>query len=213
MTGAAIAGSAVIGAIGGRSARRAAERQQAAMMAQQERYNQLRDPFTMGGHRQQYVGQLNAMAQGGPSAMADDPMFKWLQTQGAQQVQRQHSAQGDVQSTAETRDLTSMAMGQANSYWKQQMDMLGNLSGAYQPSAQAGNMMSPGDMYEMGMGQTGEQAGLWQAGIGLAGMYGRGSSGTSETSYAPRPPDGYSGYGSTNPDDYVDSTGNGNFAG
>jgi hypothetical protein len=163
--------------MGQQDASNAAKGRSREQMAQQEQYNRLRDPFTMGGNRQQYVEQLNAMMRGGPSSVAQDPLVKWLQDQGTQQVQRQHSATGDVQSTAETRDLASMGFGQANQYWKQQVDRLSMLSGANQANVTTPTGMSPGDMYEMGMGDTASTAGLWQAGMSVAGMYGKGSGG------------------------------------
>jgi len=187
--GGAIAGSAVIGYMGQQDAMNSAKGTAREQMAMTERYNKLRDPFSMGGHREQYVGKLNAMAQGGPSSMLNDPMFQWLQNQGEQKVQRQHSALGDVQSTAETRDLASMGFGQANDYWKQQMDIYSKLSGADQSNVQAPQGMSPGDMYNMSMGQTASTAGLWQAGMStLQGIYGKGGTGTGTPSVTPSSP-------------------------
>jgi len=170
----AIAGSAVIGYMGQQDASSAAGKRSREQMAQQERYNQLRDPFSMGGNREQYVGQLNELMSGGASSMFEDPVFKAQMAAGNQAVQRQHSAQGDIQSTAETRDLAGMSMGLAGHEFENRYRRLSELSGAGSPSIQTPMGMSPEDEYNMSMGQTSSTAGLFQAGVGLAGMYGRG---------------------------------------
>lgn len=175
--GTAIGGSAIIGYMGQQEAQAGAGRRSREQMAQQERYNQLRDPFSMGGHRQQYVGQLNELMRGGVSSMFEDPAFKAMLSAGESAVQRQHSAQGDIQSTAETRDLAGMSMGIAGREFENRYRRLSELSGASSPSAQAPMGMSPGDEYAMSMGNTASTAGLFQAGVGLAGMYGRGAGG------------------------------------
>ena len=73
-----IGASAVIGYFGQQDASNKAEGRSKEQMAQQERYNQLRDPFSMGGNRQRYVGQLNELMLGGPASMESDPLYAWM---------------------------------------------------------------------------------------------------------------------------------------
>lgn len=174
----AIAGSALIGYMGQQDAIGAAKGAAGDQLRQQQQFYEQQDPFSAGGHRAQYADQLDALMKGGPSSMMNDPMFKWMQQQGTDAVQRQHSAEGTLQSTAETRDLSSAAMGQANSYYQQQVDRLSTLSGATRGFSHAPTSgIDPSGAYNMSMGTTASTAGLFQAGMGIAGIYGHGGGG------------------------------------
>ena len=175
MTAAYIAaGTAVLGYLGQQDAISQAKSANAQNLGYQKEMYQQQDPFSAGGNRQQYVGQLNQLMQGGPASMAQDPMYQWMQEQGQQAVERQASATGTVQSGAEKSALMKQQFGTANSYFQQQYARLADLSGAN--SGRTAPMQGPSgsDMYNMSLGNTAATSGLIR---GVAGLYGSGSTG------------------------------------
>ena len=138
----AIAGSAVLGYMGSQdaasSARDAANAQmqnQREMNSQnlafQEKWNTLNDPFSAGGHRQQYVDQLNTfMKGGGPSQMYNDPVFQNQLQMGQEAISRRFGASGQGGSGAEAASLMQYTTGAAQNEYQNQYSRLASLSGA-----------------------------------------------------------------------------------
>jgi hypothetical protein len=161
-------GSAVLGYMGQQEATSAANSRNAAQMAQSQRQWEQSDPFSAGGHRQQYVTQLNDLMKGGVSSFVDDPNFKRMMAQGLQQSQRHASATGTAQSGQEQIALQEQGSNLANSYFNQQYERLASLSGATSRSAAPSTGMGPEAVYDMSMAGTRSAAGLLQ---GTAGIY------------------------------------------
>jgi len=176
MTAAYIAaGTAVLGYLGQQDAAGSARGANAQNLQFQQQMYKEQDPFSAGGNRQQYVGQLNQLMQGGPASMAQDPMYQWMQGQGQQAVERQASAAGTGQSGAEKSALMQQQFGTANSYFQQQYQRLSDLSGASSGRTAPMQGMSGSDAYNMSLGGTAATSGLIR---GVAGMFGHGSTDT-----------------------------------
>lgn len=176
MLPAVVGGAAVLGYLGQQDASKAAREANAQNLAFQKQMYQEQDPFSTGGNRQQYVGQLNQLMQGGPASMAQDPMYQWLMSQGQQAVERQHSAAGTSQSGAEKSALLAGQFGTANSYFTQQYNRLADLSGAHSGRTAPMQGMSGSDAYNMSLGGTEALGGIIR---GAGGIFGHGSTGSS----------------------------------
>jgi len=177
--GGAVIGSAVIGAVGGSKARKAGRAASAQDLAFQQQMYQQQDPFSAGGNRQQYVGQLNELMRGGPSGAAQDPMYQWMQAQGQQAVERKFSASGNGGSGNAMQALMANQYGTANDYFKEQYGRLSSLSGASGGRTVPMQGMSAGDAYNLESGKARSMSTLFGAGMqGLAGIYGSGSGNT-----------------------------------
>lgn len=165
----------------GQQAQQAAERQNAANIAAQERWNALADPFTAGGSRAQYVSQLNDLMHGGYANIQNDPMYQWMQRQGQEQLQRGMSAHGGLGSGAEQLALQQQGFGLANDFFNQQYSRLADLSGATRGGGQAAIGMSPSAMYQMQMNAAQNKASAFGLGLqGMAQIFGQGA-GTTPT--------------------------------
>lgn len=171
--------AAAIGYLGQQEAASSARGTSRENMAQQERWNMLQDPFSAGGNRRQYVSQLNDLMRGGVSGIMEDPNFKARMAAGLQMSQRQASATGMGQSGNMQLALQRQGSQMAGDYFTEQYNRLAQLSGAARGGGSAPTGMSAGDVYQMGMGQTAATAGLIR---GAAGLFGRGSGGSSMTS-------------------------------
>ena len=170
-TTAILAGSAVLGYMGQQNATSAANSRNASQMAMSADQWRKTDPFSAGGHREQYVTQLNSLMAGGINSIKDDPNFKSMMTQGLQQSQRHASATGTAQSGQEQIALQEQGSNMANSYFNQQYERLATLSGAKDRAAGPGTGgISPENAYDMSMGSTRAMGGLLQ---GAAGLYGK----------------------------------------
>ena len=168
----AIAGGLLgaFGGGGGDAAAKAAADQQAAQLA----WNKQQDPFSATGQREQYVGQLNTLMQGGPAGVANDPMFQQLNQQNLNQVQRMEHASGGGGSGAEMLALKNQSFGNQMDYFNQSYNRLASLSGASRGGGQAALGMSP----EMALNsQANYQGSMGQLGGALTQIFGQPSGG------------------------------------
>lgn len=178
---AAVAGSAVLGYMGQKSAQASAEGMNARNMAQQERQWKLTDPFSATGQRSQYVSQLNALMRGGYAGIQEDPMYRFMAAQGLDMAQRGASATGTAQSGAEQIALQQQGQGLARSFFDEQYQRLASLSGAGSRVAGPSSQLTPGDAYEMSMGRTAAMGGMLSAAGQIFGKYGGNIFGTGES--------------------------------
>ena len=171
-------GGAALSYFGGQNATDAANAQNAANLAAQERWNWLQDPFSMGGNRAQYVSQLNDLMRGGYQGMQQDPMFQWMMSQGKDQAQRAGSASGRGGSGAEQIALQQQGFGLSQDFFNQQFSRLAELSGASRGGGQAAIGQSPTNVYNMGMGNAMNQGAALGLGMqSLGKLFGNLSSG------------------------------------
>jgi hypothetical protein len=123
------------------------------------------DPFSAGGHREQYVGQLNELMKGGVQGIADDPNFKAMMAQGLQQSQRHASATGTAQSGQEQIALQKQGALMADTYFQQPYNRLAQLSGATSRDSLPGTgQITPQNEYDMTRGGYEALGGVLQAG-------------------------------------------------
>lgn len=170
---AATMGSAFLANQASNNAVNAANQQNAANVAAQERWNRLQDPFSAGGNREQYVSQLQDLLRGGYAGIQNDPMFQWMQRQGLDQAQRAGSATGMGGSGAEQLALQQQGFGLANQFFNQQYQRLADLSGATRGGGQAAVGQSPGSLYNMYTDQGQSRTNAFAAGMGgLQGLFG-----------------------------------------
>ena len=200
MPGWAIAGSAVLGYLGSKEAGNSA-REAAAINAQTQReintqninftreMNSLRDPFSMGNHRAQYVDQLNSFLAGNVGDIYTDPVFANNLQMGQEARNRTFGAAGSFGSGANQIDLMQYTTGQAQGAYKDKLARLMSLSGASSP-----NIETPRAQNIPGMDPTtayGITAAPYQAIMSgantLAGIYGRNPGGGDNPYNTPDP--------------------------
>lgn len=163
---------------GGQSAQDNANQMNQQNIAAQERWNMQQDPFSAGGNRQQYVGQLNDLMRGGYQGAQQDPMFQWMMKQGQNQMQRGSSASGQGGSGAEMAALQQQGFGLANDFFQQQYDRLSSLSGASRGGGSAAIGQSPQAGYNQTIGSYQNMgAGIGMGLQGLGSLFGGGSGG------------------------------------
>jgi hypothetical protein len=146
MTWGAVGGSIIGGGLsilGQQSGNDAANQANQQNLAYQQQYNQQHDPFSTGGNRQQYVGQLNDLMKGGYAGLQNDPMYQQLQQQGMQGTDRAMAAKGQGVGTNDLMAINQNQTGTAMSYFDQQYQRLASLSGASGGQSVVPQGMSP----------------------------------------------------------------------
>jgi len=124
----AVAGGVIGGLMGSGGQDAAAKAAQDNLDFQKQMYQQ-QDPFSAGGNRAQYVPKLNELATGGPSSVANDPMFKQMNDQSMNAIESRMASQGQGVSTANMQALQSGQQGNQMSYWQNMMQTYAGLSG------------------------------------------------------------------------------------
>lgn len=191
MAAVAVVGAAAISYQGQKTAAGAASSVNAANIEYQNQYNEQVDPFSTGGNRAQYVPQLNALMQGGPQSLQNDPSLKWLQNQGQEAVQRQFSAKGQQSSGNEMLALMKQNYGTTMDYFNQQYARLADLSGASRGGSKTVEGMSP--TTAGGIAMAPYQAAAEGLG-GIASLYKNTPSTNTTTQQLPNPGQAPSGY-------------------
>lgn len=137
----AIAGSAVLGYMGSQQAGAAAteannaniafqRENNAANREQIDRWNTLNDPFSAGGHREQYVQELNSFLDGNVGDIYQDPIFQGNLQMGQDAISRRFAAGGNAGTGAEGINLMQYTTEAAGGAYKAKLARLMTLSGA-----------------------------------------------------------------------------------
>jgi hypothetical protein len=204
----ALAGG-VIGLLGAGSGSDAAAQAQAQNIAFQQQVNMQNDPFAATGQRAQYVPMLNALAQGGPAAIMNDPTFLSMNQQSMGNLTRQFAASDLKGSGNALNALMTQQNQNAMGYWQTMLQTYAGLSGANQPLAGVTGQ-SPQAAYNQAMGTQAAYGSAFGSMIsGLNALFGSGASpapspvGYSEGGYtgsATVAPDSYGAIGNTGED-------------
>lgn len=174
------AAGGVLGGFMGRGGNDAAERAAAERLAFQKQMYEQQDPFSAGGNRAQYVPQLNSLMQGGYAGLVNDPMYKGLQDQGTDAVQRAMSARGMGGSGNEMSAILKSNMGIGMDYFNQQYNRLSELSGARSGRTAPMQGMDPSLAYAMGNDEYANKMGSLGQGFGaLSSIFGNPTKGPS----------------------------------
>jgi hypothetical protein len=169
MAAIAVVGAAAISYSATQDATNAATNANNTNIAYQQRYNEQVDPFSTGGNRAQYVGQLNDLMKGGYSGVKDDPMYKQLSAQGMEATQRAMASRGQGMGTNDILAINKNQTGTMMDYFNQQYSRLADLSGASRGGSRAVQGMDPTTAGSIAMA-NGQAAG--QALGGIASIYG-----------------------------------------
>lgn len=125
----ALAGGVIGGIMGGNQQSASAKAAEDQLNFEKQMYQQ-QDPFSAGGNRAQYVDKVNQYAQGGPTSVANDPMYQAMSAKSNEDMGRGMAASGAQGSGQEALALRQNDQGNMMNYWSTMLGTYSGLSGA-----------------------------------------------------------------------------------